>query len=321
MVILNRPAKVKSVILMEDMNGWRSNTVGTIATREDAIMCFKNVAVLHATFWGEKQMGIKSMFKPAKPETDCRPASYNKMQAKMRNLGYTTEKIQKCINKVIDGEWKTTPLMTLKKDSLLPDWLSSKPLEDGSYAVFEDPLTLEMLGVLAAKAPQYNTKKLKLLIKKPQQTMLHGDFHAGNHMYGANENAGKIVALDYQQAGPGRVAVEFLYFFMLSLSPHSFEELMEIAKAYHEALEEAGVNDYSWEEFFDDIEMLLVDMCVNVLNLTSWIKPKSILSFADGAGDKGEEVKKLFESGIYGKFFTLLTSIYLQDKERFLTTE
>ena len=53
----------------------------------------------------------------------------------------------------------------------------------------------------------------------------------------------------------------------------------------------------------------------------SWIKPKSILSFADGAGDKGEEVKKLFESGIYGKNFTLLTSIYLQDKERFLTTE
>ena len=140
-------------------------------------------------------------------------------------------------------------------------------------------------------------------------------------MYGVNENAGKIVALDYQMAGPGMVATEFLYFFMLSLSPHSLPELMEIAKAYHEVLVSNGINDYSWKEFTDDIEMMEVEMCVGVLNWFSMIKPKTLLKFTDGIGEKGEEFKKIFENGIYGKFFVLLTSMYLQDKEGFLSGE
>merc|ERR1712226_1648363 len=52
-VLLDKPTKVKSVILMEDMKGWRSSAPGVAISKKDAILCVKNVAILHATFWGE----------------------------------------------------------------------------------------------------------------------------------------------------------------------------------------------------------------------------------------------------------------------------
>ena len=140
-------------------------------------------------------------------------------------------------------------------------------------------------------------------------------------MYGQGDNEGKIVALDYQMAGHGRVATEFIYLFMLSLSAHNLEELMDLAKEYHYTLEEHGVTDYSLAEFKDDIEMMLIDGGVNFIGLMSFMKPKTLLSFAEGFGEKGEEFKKIFENGIYGKFFILLTSIYLSDKEHFMVGE
>ena len=43
--------------------------------------------------------------------------------------------------------------------------------------------------------------------------------------------------------------------------------------------------------------------------------------FAEGMGEKAEEVKKLFESGCFNKPFVILTSMYVNDKQNFLMGE
>ena len=63
-----------------------------------------------------------------------------------------------------------------------------------------------MLEVFIERIPDYYEHKLKRSLKKPLQTLVHGDFHGGNHMYGTDENEGKVIALDYQMFGKGFVA-------------------------------------------------------------------------------------------------------------------
>jgi hypothetical protein len=319
-VILNMPTKVKTVVLMEDMKDWRSSSVGIPVSNQDANLCFRNVSILHAKFWGENLKDIKSRFKPSKTERDFRPASYTKFHSILNKINFSTDRIKKYISKARDSDWKTDPMTSLKKDSpLIPHWLTVQPLEDGTLPIFEDDLVLEMLNELAVKAPNYYTKKLKSFFKKPPQTILHGDFHAGNHMYGTHEHIGKIVALDYQWAGPGRVATEFVYFFMQSLSPHSLEDIMDISKSYHTELLVNGVNDYSWEEFVDDITMTITGMSVSLLSLFPSLSPTNLLEFADGMGNNGEAAKKIFANCMYGKYFLFLTSLYVNYKEGFLS--
>ena len=94
---------------------------------------------------------------------------------------------------------------------------------------------------------------------------------------------------------------------------------MDLAKEYHYALEEHGVADYSWAEFKDDIEALLISMLVNFMGMMSFLKPKTLLSFFEGFGEeKVEEFRKIFDKGMYGKLFLFSTSIYLSDKENFM---
>ena len=316
-VILNRPAKLKSVILMQDMRGWRSSAVGLSVSKEDAIKCFRNVAILHSKFWGEKRKEIKTLFKPSKVERDLRPWSHNKLQAIMAKSYFSTNTITKNINRLLDSDWKTSLTTCLKAELLVPDWFQVRPLENGSRPVFGDEKVQEMLDVMSTRAPSYFAKKMKSFIKKPLQTILHGDFHGGNHMFGIDEHKGKIVALDFQFAGTGRVSTEFFNFFIQSLSSHSLDDIMEIAKCYHTELIVNGVIDYSWEEFVDDIQANVIGGCLYFLSMCTMMKPDFLAKMGD-AMKNGEGFWKIWENCYFGKSFVLLTSIYLNDKDNFM---
>ena len=163
--------------------------------------------------------------------------------------------------------------------------------------------------------------KLKDYVKKPAQTVLHGDFHGGNHMYGNDDNAGKVVALDYQMAGLGRAVTDLFYFFNLSFSMHNFNDVMDLVKQYHASLLEHGVNNYSWEELADEFKMLVVDFSFQMISTMKWMKPKHMRNFCKALGEKGAEFEKILECGFYTKCFILLTSMYLKNKNTFLIVD
>ena len=65
--------------------------------------------------------------------------------------------------------------------------------EDERYIVFEDPLVIEMFQVLHERYPEFNRLKAEEWVKRYPETVIHGDFHSGNHMLGIGENEGEVL--------------------------------------------------------------------------------------------------------------------------------
>ena len=62
-VVMNKPSRVRSVLVMEDLSDWKNKTVGTFLSRDEAMMCFRNIAKMHATFWSDKKKIIADYLK------------------------------------------------------------------------------------------------------------------------------------------------------------------------------------------------------------------------------------------------------------------
>ena len=58
-VVMNRPSKVRSILVMEDLSDWKTKVVGIKLSTDEVITCLKNIAIMHARFWGEKKKDIK----------------------------------------------------------------------------------------------------------------------------------------------------------------------------------------------------------------------------------------------------------------------
>ena len=48
---------------MEDLADWKNKAIGTMLTKDEGIMCFRNIAKMHAKFWGDKKKVIAGYLK------------------------------------------------------------------------------------------------------------------------------------------------------------------------------------------------------------------------------------------------------------------
>ena len=62
-VMMNKPSRVKSILVMEDLTDWKNKAAGTMLFKDEAIMCFRNIAKMHATFWQDKKNLIADYLK------------------------------------------------------------------------------------------------------------------------------------------------------------------------------------------------------------------------------------------------------------------
>ena len=94
----------------------------------------------------------------------------------------------------------------------------------------------------------------------------------------------------------------------------------ELLKEYHNALVDNGVKDFTWTEFQNEFEMILVDELMTMLSVCNMMKPKTFLNFFEKMlGDKNEGFMKLIgNSGWFNKYFLLLASLYARDQTNFL---
>ena len=62
-VVMNKPSRVRSVLVMEDLSEWKTKVTGTMLDKDEVIMCLKNIAIMHARFWGDKKKYIAEYLK------------------------------------------------------------------------------------------------------------------------------------------------------------------------------------------------------------------------------------------------------------------
>jgi hypothetical protein len=142
------------------------------------------------------------------------------------------------------------------------DWLL--PADDGvtvqhaiyrkAWPIFEarfaGRLTPEMLA-LSAWNDEHGPALIKRLARSPR-TLLHGDYRADNLMY-HDDPAAPITVIDFQAVMTGNPMIDVAYFLRPNMSPEDAEAHEErLVKAYHEALVEAGVRDYSLAQCQED---------------------------------------------------------------------
>ena len=66
----------------------------------------------------------------------------------------------------------------------------------------------EMLAVFAERLPRFNQEVLTEFIQRETETLIHGDFHGGNHRFGVDQNEGQVVVYDFQSCGYGLASFE-----------------------------------------------------------------------------------------------------------------
>jgi len=315
-VLMNSACKIKGVILMEDLGDWKSFAPAEAMTKDDAKLCLKNISALHAKFWKDKKTIEES--EPSGSDQDTRASYYSKYSYYTRKS--VVNNIQKYVKNIKEGKWGEYKALRLAKGSVLPYWMTIGLSDDERYNVFEDPLVVEMFQVLHERYPEFNRLKAKEWVKRHPETVVHGDFHSGNHMFGIGENEGTAVVLDFQTYGKGLASNDFAQLINWSYDTRSYEEVEEFSRDYHMNLCINGVKDYPLEDFLTDVKIAISEQVLSLLKTTSDMKPETFEKMINSVigEEKAQDFMKLIENGMFVKPILVLTSLYVKDKENFL---
>lgn len=124
-----------------------------------------------------------------------------------------------------------------------------------------------------------DTTLLHRLASAPR-TLVHGDVAANNIMFGAR---GVEALLDWQTVIQGRGAIDVAHFFVTSLQADERRSAeADLLPRYHHALMERGVQDYSFNDCWDDYRMAVMNEFGQIVALSYLI---------DIGGQLGEDVE------------------------------
>ena len=137
------------------------------------------------------------------------------------------------------------------------------------FSMLRDPEMAAMLSAFNASFSTWAADAAKTP-REAAQTIVHGDFHGWNHLFNPNDEC-RVV--DFQFLGRGRVADELAYFFMASFDPEPAAEA-ELLELYHNALVEAGVPDYAYEQFLHEYYVSTLTLLLgSIVRAVKFLKP------------------------------------------------
>jgi len=140
-----------------------------------------------------------------------------------------------------------------------------------AVSILQEPEIVAMLTALNASFATWADEAAKTARLAPQ-TIVHGDFHGGNHLFNP-QDACRVI--DFQFFGTGRVADELAYFFTMSFDPAPEAEA-ELLRLYHHALVEAGVHDYPYEQCLHEYHVSTLTLLLgNLVRATTFLKPST----------------------------------------------
>lgn len=151
---------------------------------------------------------------------------------------------------IIDADWTFRTCDPPNPQALPPTLRESWPLIEGEFAHL---LPGPMLDA-ARRMPDACVELLERL-SEPPLTLLHGDYRLDNLFFdpGAED---PVVAIDWQICGLGRAPYDIAYFMSQSLTPEDRKAADEqVLRTYHEGLRAGGVEDYSYDQCWEDYRL------------------------------------------------------------------
>jgi aminoglycoside phosphotransferase (APT) family kinase protein len=112
------------------------------------------------------------------------------------------------------------------------------------------------LAAMGERIPDHVPDLYRALAARPA-TLVHGDFHLANVLF--DTPGGQFAVVDWQliARGPGALDLALFLVWSLPVEQRRADE-DRLIRAYHEALREAGVGDYSLEECRSDVRLSLL---------------------------------------------------------------
>ena len=123
--------------------------------------------------------------------------------------------------------------MKIPQNGKLPDWFTLLTEDRKSTMTMDDPMVKEMLGAFTERLPKYNQYYLTEFNQREVETLIHGDFHGGNNMFGVNENEGNVVAFDFQMSGHGLACLDVAHLLVASVEIANYYEVEEFIKGMY----------------------------------------------------------------------------------------
>ena len=250
-VLFDTRTPLRFCVLMEDLavDHFAAVPLGASLPFAQATQALINIAQLHAFGWQQPRLWAQLHLRPTPWLTLLR--ADEGLQRRQRDKFVHTNFIPTFLHR-----WTRHP---------------GQPADARGASILQEPAIVAMLTALNASYATWADAAATTARLAPQ-TMVHGDFHGGNHLFNPHDEC-RIV--DFQFFGTGRVADEVAYFFTMSFDPDPKAEA-ELLRLYHHALVEAGVHAYPYAQFLHEYHVSTLTLLLgNLVRATTFLKPST----------------------------------------------
>ena len=250
-ILFDTRTPLRFCVLMEDLavDHFVAVPLGASLPFPRAKQALINIAQLHAFGWQQPRLWAQLHLRPTPWLTFLR--ADEGLQRRQRDKFVRTNVIPTFLHR-----WAQHP---------------SQPADAQGVSILQEPEIVAMLTALNASCATWADDAAQTARLAPQ-TIVHGDFHGGNHLFNPHD-ACRVI--DFQFFGTGRVADELAYFFTLSFDPAPEAE-EELLHCYHHALVEAGVDAYPYAQFLHEYRVSTLTLLLgNLVRATTFLKPSA----------------------------------------------
>jgi hypothetical protein len=266
-VFFDKRTPLRFCVLMEDLtvDHFAAVPLGESLPFTRAKQALRNIAPLHAFGWQQPHLWAQLHLRPT-PWLTLLRADEGKQRQQRDKFVHT---------------------------NFIPTFLNlwAQRADMHGVSILQEPEIVAMLTALNASFVTWADEAAKTA-RQAAQTMVHGDFHGGNHLFNPHD-ACRVI--DFQFFGTGRVADELAYFCTLSFDPVPEAE-EELLHCYHHALVEAGVPAYPYAQFLHEYRVSTLTLLLgSLVRATKFLKPSTYDKLAQNR--KHAELLRVSELG------------------------
>jgi len=110
---------------------------------------------------------------------------------------------------------------------------------------------------------KHHVAAVKQYLGREPQTLLHGDFHLHNILFGHSSEERALAVIDWQACSRGRAVRDVAHFLVTGFVPESRRaHELALLRQYHTALTERGVESYSFDQCLHDYRFTMLEEVV-----------------------------------------------------------